>query len=238
MQAIKGLSIRTVILLIVTVLAITLCFTGTARAALSYFSPDYQADFQTSNLEVRLSENGNEVEGNDKLLTWMTDNPKVGWNYDENLAAVNSGGYDEYVRVVVKKYWTDSEGNKVNTLNPELIQPTLNGTELKDLKGSWVADPAVTTPEQVILYSTAPVASGNSLVFADHLRIDPSVVGEAAKTTTESKQDGKTIFTTVYDINGMKFNVEAEVDAVQDHSYQKAIQSAWGIDPVRLGIGQ
>lgn len=246
MQKTRSLSIRTIILLIASVLAITLCFTGTARAALAYFSPDYQAEFETSNLGVVLTEKGEnapekEVSGDGALLQWMTGNPKVGYNYDEELAAVNEGGYDEYVRVVVKKYWTDAEGNKINTLNPELIQLTLDGIVISDLNEAWVVDPASAgTPEQVILYSTQPLAAnGGSLMFANKLRIDESVIGEAAKDTTEvTTEDGKTIFTTVYDVDGYSFNIEAEVDAVQDHNFVEAIKSAWGIDPVSLGIGQ
>jgi hypothetical protein len=44
-------------------------------------------------------------------------------------------------------------------------------------------------------------------------------------TTTE---DGYTTITTVYDYDGYRFNVEAKVDAVQEHNAEDAIWSAWG----------
>ena len=41
--------------------------------------------------------------------------------------------------------------------------------------------------------------------------------------------DGKVI-TLDYDFDGVRFVMEAEVDAVQTHNAQDAIKSAWGVD--------
>lgn len=229
MQKTRSLSIRTIILLIVSVLAITLCFTGTARAALAYFSPDYQAEFETTQLEVALTENGKTVEGDGALLTWMADTNVVpGKVYEESLAAKNVGEYDQYVRVVVKKYWTDADGNKATDINPALIQLTQTG--------DWIVDEANSTDEQIVLYSTTMLPVGQSREFISELRIDPAIVTDTEasnvgnKTVTNDDGTTKTIYTTTYTIDGYSFNIEAEVDAVQTHNAPDAIKSVWGYD--------
>ncbi len=225
MQKTRSLSIRTIILLIVSVLAITLCFTGTARAALAYFSPDYQAEFETTQLEVALTENDNIVEGDGTLLTWMADTNVVpGKVYEESLAAKNVGEYDQYVRVVVKKYWTDADGGKATDINPALIQLTQTG--------DWIVDEANSTDEQIVLYSTTMLPVGQSREFISELRIDPAIVMDqaASKLDTVNTEEGKTIYTTTYTIDGYSFNIEAEVDAVQTHNAPDAIKSVWGYD--------
>lgn len=237
MQKTRILSIRTIILLIVSVLAVTLCLTGTARAALSIFSPDYQAEFQTSELKVGLTEKGTDVLNDGALLSWMdgmTITP--GKAYDEVLAAKNIGDYDQYVRVVVKKFWTsqqkdasgelmfDKDGNPImvkdNTINPALIQ--------LEQTGEWIVDEANSTDEQVVLYSTKMLSPGESREFIKTLRIDPAIVTDGAakeKTTTEGNT---TYYTYTYILDGYSFNIEAEVDAVQTHSAPDAIKSVWG----------
>ena len=57
---------------------------------------------------------------------------------------------------------------------------------------------------------------------------------EYAKVTTETK--GNTV---TWVADGLKFMIEAEADAVQDHNGRAAIKSAWGLtndDISRLGM--
>lgn len=237
MQMIKSLSIRTIVLFVASVLALTLCFTGTARAALAYFSPDYQAEFATSELDVALTEAGEKivdgesngeidepkiVEGDDALLGWMEGVTIVpGKEYKEVLAAKNVGDYDQYVRVVVKKYWTDADGNKTNTIDPALIQ--------LETAAGWTEDTVNRTDEQVVLYSTELLPVGASRDFVKSLRIDPAIVTDVKARETKEVPDGnKTIFTTTYTLDGYSFNIECEVDAVQTHNAPDAIKSVWG----------
>lgn len=233
MQKIKSLSIRTIVLFVLTVLVTMLCFTGTAQAALSYFSGSYRADFETTDLEVSLTENGSVVEGANALLTWIQDEKVIpGKKFDEVLAAKNTGEYDQYVRVIVKKYWTqDKDGDGVfekdTTLNPALIQLTRTG--------DWIVDEENSTNEQVVLYSTTMLPVGESRDFITNLRIDPAVVVDKDArelVETETVQDGTTTktMTVSYTLDGYKFNIEAEVNAVQTHNAPQAIQSVWGYD--------
>ena len=73
-------------------------------------------------------------------------------------------------------------------------------------------------------------AGGETELFADGIRIDGEVAGEAI---VETKGD---TITTTYKYNGVEFHVDVEVDAVQTHNAQDAIKSAWGVDAASLGI--
>ncbi len=233
MQKTKSLSVRTIVLFVLTVLVATLCFTCTAQAALSYFSDTCRASFETTELEVSLTENGTIVEGDNALLTWMQDENVIpGKKYDERLAAKNTGEYDQYVRVIIKKYWTqDADGDGVfkkdTKLNPALIQLTQTG--------DWIVDEKNSTNEQVILYSTTMLPVGESRDFISALRIDPAVVldDEAREIIKqETTQEGTTTKSMVvsYLLDGYKFNIEAEVNAVQTHNAPEAIKGVWGYD--------
>ena len=43
-------------------------------------------------------------------------------------------------------------------------------------------------------------------------------------------ENGVTKTVTTFNYDGVKFNLEAEVDAVQTHNARDAIKSAWGVD--------
>ena len=71
-------------------------------------------------------------------------------------------------------------------------------------------------------------AGTSSSALSDTLMIDSSVL-ERVKTNVTATNDGKVI-TLDYDFDGVRFVMEAEVDAVQTHNAQDAIKSAWGVD--------
>ena len=48
--------------------------------------------------------------------------------------------------------------------------------------------------------------------------------------TVSQDADGNKTITTVYEYDGYRFNLEAEVDAVQTHNARDAIKSAWGVE--------
>lgn len=222
------LSTRTIVLFFVTVLALVLCFTGTARAALQYLSGDYEADFALEELDVALMENDTVVEGDDALLQWLDKSTNIvpGKTYAENLAAFNNGAYDEYVRVVINKYWADDTGKRCD-LDPSLI-------ELEIVDG-WAKDTQLNnnaSPEHMVIYSTEILPVGESRAFVSSFKINSNILKEAA---IEETIEGNTI-TTKYNYDGYTFVIEAEVDAVQTHNAADAVKSAWGIDPAIIGL--
>ena len=56
-------------------------------------------------------------------------------------------------------------------------------------------------------------------------------------TTTPTEENGVKKKVTTFNYDGVKFNLEAEVDAVQTHNAADAIKSAWGVDVNVAGDG-
>ncbi len=210
---------------------------GSTRAALTYYSENYGAEVTVSNIGVSLLENGETVSRRDydsngewnetigMLLADLQEETIVpGKEYDEALAVSNSGSIDSYVRVILNKSWTDSEGNTDPNLSPELIDLNL----LTD--NGWIIDEDASTAERTILYYTNILPAGDTTpALSDTVRIDPAVADKVTEEVATDENGYKTItFTYAYD--GYTFELEAEVNAVQTHNAQDAIKSAWGVD--------
>lgn len=205
---------------------------GGARAALTYYSQVYTSEFEMYHIGITLLENNKEVNwrnykdeawhvgGSERLLDHIEEF-RFGETYDEELKVRNSGSIDEYIRVTVRRYWTDANGKKLTNLDPDLIQ--LHFTE----NSGWVQDASFKDPERTVLYYTTPVSIGaETAAFADSLTVDSAI---KAKVTQTKRQDGEyTVITTTYDYNGAHFNLEVEADGVQTHNAEDAILSAWG----------
>lgn len=195
---------------------------GSSQAALSYYSENYAARLQTSNIGAALTENGKDTDG--RLLSCMlSEKEKIcpGRAYEERLGVRNTGSIDVYVRVILYQYWVDQEGNKRTDIPSDLIRLNLTG-------GKWIEDPAASTEERKVLYYTnilKPEEQTSDL--SDTLTIDSGVMAHVTKSTRI--ENGYTVFTTTYDYDGLGFVLEAETDAVQTHSGEDAVQSAWGV---------
>lgn len=206
--------------------AVLLVFSAanSSRAALTYYSENYSAEFQMFDIGVTLLENGNEVgwrnytqkddewqEGGGELLSHLLgeengEKIQPGKAYEEKLSVKNSGSIDEYVRVIVYRYWEDKDGNRVMDVSPELIELELSG-------GGWIEDASAGTEERIVLYYTGVLPAGQQTpALSDSLRIKE----EAAMVLQEYE--------------GLRFVLEAEVNAVQTHNAVDAIKSAWGVD--------
>jgi len=146
---------------------------------------------------------------------------KIGVWYPEELKVMNSGTINQYVRVSLYKYWLDENGEKVQTLTPDLID-----MEIQTDNG-WMIDEESSTDERTILYYNRVLETGEtSPAFAGRLKIDQSVTAKVTQ-TTEKTANGSKIITT-YDYDGVQFCIEATVDAVQEHNVEDAVWSAWG----------
>ena len=212
---------------------------GGARAALTYFSENYTSRVQMYDIGVSLLENGTKVsyrdydsaadgswnEATGALLGKMVgenETFKLGVAYPEALTVQNTGNINQYVRVSIYKYWLDKDGNKMQTLSPDLIDLRLVNTGSK-----WLIDQAATTAERTVLYYNSLLRAGaTSAPLSDTITVDGTLATKV--TQTETKVDGGTKITTTYDYDGVSFAIEATVDAVQEHNAQDAILSAWG----------
>lgn len=212
---------------------------GGARAALTYYSETYTSRVQMYDIGVTLLENDKEVswrnydsrkdngswlEEKGALLEDMVpegEKFRIGAWYPEELKVRNSGTINQYVRVSLYKYWLDENGQKVQTLTPDLIDLEL----LTD--NGWMIDGESSTDERTILYYSRVLETGEvSPAFSSRLKIDQSVTAKVTQ-TTEKMENGSKIITT-YDYDGVQFCLEATVDAVQEHNVEDAVWSAWG----------
>lgn len=233
----------TIVLTSVAVALLLVSGIGSTQAALTYFSENYTAQVEMKDIGVTLVEtsaqstkdiSSRDYTGSDDawdttqgaLLTDMleeSDNQlQLGRAYKEELSVKNTGTINEYVRVRIYKSWTDKDGNKETTLSPSLIilHMTNNG---------WIIDEDASTEERTVLYWPNILAVGETTsALSDTLTIDSSIGNKVTKTTTVD--DGVTKTTTKFNYDGVKFNLKAEVDAVQTHNAKDAIKSAWGVD--------
>lgn len=212
---------------------------GGARAALTYYSETYTSRVQMYDIGVTLLENDKEIswrnyDSRKDNGSWLEEKGvllenmvpegekfKIGVWYPEELKVMNSGTINQYVRVSLYKYWLDENGEKVQTLTPDLID-----LELQTDNG-WMIDEESSTDERTILYYNRVLETGEtSPAFAGRLKIDQSVTAKVTQ-TTENTANGSKIITT-YDYDGVQFCIEATVDAVQEHNVEDAVWSAWG----------
>ena len=112
---------------------------GSSQAALTYYSENYSATLQMYDIGVTLMENERDVswrnyaqrddrwdEGGGALLSLMLytgqngeqESLQLGKDYKEALRVRNSGNIDEYVRVLIYRYWVDVEKKADGTLVP------------------------------------------------------------------------------------------------------------------------
>lgn len=229
----------------VALFAAALVLLGSGGALGTRAVPDIQSDIfdreiVLDNLSVDLVENGERVGADDGAMGTMLADLKgkklaVGREYTEEIAARNPGGYDEYVRVIVRKYWTDKEGKKSTKLSPDLIKLSYKGNDYNT--SAWTLDKANSTDEMSIYYYKTVLGekSDTDLLF-DKLTVDSKVMADENITEKKTESGGKTIYTYTYKYDGYTINVEAEAQAVQTHSAKKAIKSIWGVDAGSVGI--
>ncbi|MCI8930096.1 MAG: hypothetical protein HFI02_02470 [Lachnospiraceae bacterium] len=232
--------------------AVLLLFSAanSSRAALTYYSENYSAEFQMFDIGVTLLENGSEAswrnytqkddvwqEGGGELLSHLLDGEaggkiQPGKAYSEELSVRNSGSIDEYVRVILYCYWEDKDGNRVTDVSPGLIELGLTGN-------GWVEDASASTEERKVVYYTGILPAGQQTpALSDTLTINEKAAlmmsggegQEEAGADGNPGDNGSTGQAMAYGYDGLRFVLEAEVNAVQTHNAEEAIKSAWGVD--------
>ena len=224
-----------------------------SRAALSIFgNRKYETDLKTSVLEITAYENDNNFENVDSLLKAFAsdENFKIGNAYPEVISVKNTGSCAEYVRAVVRKYWTDENGSKVTKyvdsvskngahsvipLNNEYI--VLNGGD-----SGWHSNRSEKTTETTVYYYEAPIGVGDEVVLFRTFKIDNQVYDYYTDEITNNA-DGTKILVRSYLYDGLKYNVEIDFQSVQylegnDEVNASAVRSVWGTDTVSVSGAQ
>ena len=186
-----------------------------ARAALNEKSDDYDTTITMKKIDVEI------VIENDDILANVPEDYIPGEEYETSVKVKNTGEIAEYVRVVVYRYWTDSNGNKDTSLDPEMIVLGLGGD-------GWVLDEDAHTAERDILYYSKPLESEEEKSETSSVTSSVKVDTEVMNKVTITEKDG--MITKTYAYNDKNFVVEIEVDSIQEHNYVDAAKSAWGVD--------
>ncbi len=227
----QRLSVKTIALLAVAALLFAGGGFTATRAVLNIYSPEHFLDFETANQTVVVLENGTAVSGDDSMLTELKGAISPGKTYDEVIAARNNSDANQFVRIVLRKYWRDAEGNKITDIEekdgkyPELEVIKL---ELAD-GGKWQENKAETTAERKVYYYKNAVRPGKE---TDALTSSLTVDGGVADFFTVSGPDDKGVITYAYEYDGRQICIEAEAQSIQTHNAQDAVRSIWGVTNV------
>ena len=204
--------------------------TGT-RAVLNIYSDDQLLGFRTSDQNVSIIENGTAVSG--ELLAGFKDKPITpGKKNAETIAAHNNSSVNQFVRIVVRKYWKNEKGEKVTDLKEDGGKyPELDMIRLDFAGGGWQKNDAETTPEREVYYYGSAVAPGSSTPdLVTGLTLDGSIT-QAVDKKTETVDAG-TVTTYTYKYDGWQLCIEAQAQSVQTHNASDAIKSIWGVQNV------
>ena len=231
-------------------------YTG-VRAVPNIQSQYYETHFYLNHLQVHLLENGedvcggkNDLNGETKVtgrlataLGYESDDKlgavEPGKLYQEEIAAQNGQDISQFVRMTIRKYWvqtdengkvvTDENGDpvKITTLKPSQIHLRYDPGEDGYNTSAWTEVTADRTTESrtYVYNSLLPGGEATDEIFR-YVMIDKNVADDYTETST--KEGSKTIYTYEYKYDGCAFFIEADVQAIQPHNAQEAIESQWG----------
>ena len=134
--------------------------------------------------------------------------------YTEKIFAKNASNMDEYVRLTIRKFWTNADGEKLYNISPALIE--LGIAE----KSGWKLSEGESTDEMLVFYFTGALAAGKMTpAVIDSIKLSPAVteMSEYLKSMNAGSTD-------------LQICLAAEVDAVQTNHVADAVKSAWGVN--------
>ena len=223
---IKGtrLSKQTVALFAAAILLLSTGGFMGVKAAPQIQGSDYDAALELDTISVQVLENGKAV-GENGLLTGIG-TLKPGMTYPEDISVANDGTAPEYVRLVVRKYWTKGgQTVKDTNLTPALIE--------LGLADGWIENTSEGTAEMSVYYCTKQLAAGDKSQAIKTVRVKGDVLTAKENITVSEKTVGKkTVYTYTYKYDGYAVNIEVEAQAVQTHNANDAIRSIWGVSDV------
>ena len=244
----KRFKLQPMLLLAIAAVLLLASTVGSTQAALLYYSDNYVANVEVSNIGVSLVENDEVINYRDynKDGRWnrpetisttvlmkdlLGEDTKVipGKTYEEKIQVANSGAIDSYVRVIIKKYWVDEDGKKVTEkLDPSYI------VLKKSSSGKWVKSNDTTDEREIFYYTDILKAPENNEIDITDPVIDGIKINEAVSKEIIRYTNGSTVWYE-YKYDGYSFVVGAEVQAIQTHNAVDAIKSAWGVDATITG---
>lgn len=226
-------------------------------------SDDYQAWFYMNHLQVHLLENGRDVcgghntlDGESKVsgelvqyLGYSSDgetdklgSAEPGMLYREKIAARNGQDIPIYVRMTVRKYWVIADENnvakeKAPDLSPDMIHLTYGSEPYNS--DDWFENEAESTSEMKTYYYKKQVEpNGDTSDLFDSLMIDKKLAEKEEESREKDEETGVTKITYKYRYNGYAFIIKADVQAIQTHNIEDAINSQWGVTNIEVSGGK
>lgn len=227
-----------------------------AESGMDYQSDKYEATFFLNHLQVHLLENGldvcggeNTLDGENKItgqlcqhLGYAGDDKlgkfEPGKIYKEEIAARNGQDIPIYIRMTVRKYWIDPEtGEKVPELSPAFIKLSYGDKDYND--SAWQLSEQESTNEASTYYYTEQLPAGkDSAPLFDKLVVSSKIADDYEITESKNEETGVTTYSYTYKYDGSAFMIKADVQAVQTHNANDAIESQWGAGLVKVQDGK
>ena len=204
-------------LLVMALVGMTLLVFSTVKqttAVLNIESGDYDSKLEMKEMSLALVDK----DGKDPSKIEVEDF-NIGVDNKISVAVKNDGKIDEYVRVVVYKYW-EKDGSKDPAKDASLISLVVSSA-------LWKEDTDAATDERQIFYYTKPLEVGE---VSEELLSAFTVDGKVKNNMSVTVDEEKGVVTVSYDYNGYSAVLDIEADGVQTHNYDKAARSAWGVD--------
>ena len=240
----KKRSTRTLALTVAAVLLFAVGGVMFAKAALNIRSNNLDETFELDHVYVHLLENGTRVTDSTEetgVLIGSIDKIVPGKVYEEVITAENATGtgtvdaVDQYMRIILKKYWINPDGTKDTTMDPALIHLGYGSKDYNE--GPWQINDEETTPERTVYYYTKKLA-GQEVTepLIDYLQLDASIATDISDTNIIPTHDGD-VYKFTYKYDGKTICVEADVQVLQPHNINDAIRSSWGVENVTVSGG-
>lgn len=221
---------KSAVALLIAIALIAVGGIGTVLAALGPKTEELIIPIKMDHVGVELLENGSAANG--QLALGLGGVFEPGKMYKEEIAAQNTTDTPIYVRTIVRKYWTDKDGIKVEEPSPDQIILKYGGEPYNT--SAWQINAAESTAESETYYLSSVLAGGAaSDPLFDLVGVDGAIT---ASTETVDNGDGSSTTTTSYssEFDGYIFNIEATVEGIQTHNGQDAINSEWGVSNVSV----
>lgn len=233
----KKITTRTAAFLVMAILLLVSAAVVGAKTVADIQSAEYKAEFELSNLDVSLMENGTPVSDPELdyvLLTPLDGQYKPGYLYKEAITAKNNGDINVFLRINIRKYWTDENGKKAYNLDPDLIELKYNGKS--DCGPDWQINKDESTVERTTYYYTK-LLKGNidgnggeeTSPVVNTFKISGSIIDKKNILLNTEENGNQKTYTYKFMYSGYWACIEATVQALQNHNAQDAVESLWGL---------
>lgn len=126
---------------------------------------------------------------------------------------------DSYVRIIITKYWTDSNNEEDDSLNPDFIEVNINEDS------GWFIDENASTPTTLTVYYENILSTGEETPSViDSIKINSNLQNEYEV----SKNGNNVSIANKYDKHF--FNIKVEAQAIQSHDAVNATVQHWGVN--------